>query len=448
MPKGTQLVQSMTVSLAGVTTDGYAVYGDSADGSLHAISLSGGSAVNAGSFDPYGYTATSGSLAYSFSNLNFTTYAGAFSVWTEAHGSVALGQNVLETSFGSGSLAANADGSSVIYLDNVTSTTADVMVASTAGTGAKALVSNVSLSESCFPVVGFAGSYAVAQYCLASDPGATTATLATFTGTNWATTATLASDTQPDSLAIDPTGVRLLYVRAAGLYSESLATNSSSLLDANGVYGLFTSDGTHVVYLTAAGGISLLPAAGGGTATSLEPSGYEGIVALSPNNEWALAYKTSSSTNYGEATDLYLVPATAPGTATTLSSAANTQILGTPFTTDSSHALFGTTPVQAGATFTAAAASGAPLSYGQATTNWLAATGASAVFNIDSNSLGSSTGTAADLEFVDTSGTAAPTLLVSQANLVFAMAPALDKVVYSWSAVAGTAGGIWVQPLP
>ncbi len=100
--------------------------------------------------------------------------------------------------------------------------------------------------------------------------------------------------------------------------------------------------------------------------------------------------------------------------------------------------------------FTAAAISGGmPVTLGMTGSYNLSATAAKVVFNVNFNASGGGGGFgAADLQSVDLSAaTPAPTLLVSQADGLFFLDQAKDKVVYSWSYLSNSQAGVWVLPL-
>jgi hypothetical protein len=54
----------------------------------------------------------------------------------------------------------------------------------------------------------------------------------------------------------------------------------------------------------------------------------------------------------------------------------------------------------------------------------------------------------ADIEWLDTTNGAAPTVLVSQADANFFVTADHATVVYSWSYLHGQGGGIWSLPVP
>jgi hypothetical protein len=461
-PQGTQLVTSGSVVIQGVTSDGYAIYIDSSGSSptLNAVSLTGGAPKSIDAYDGSGGVAVSGAVTVYFNGVSQTTGAATVGVWTSAHSKQTLSTAGLAAIPGGGSLDVSKDGLHVILLDNATATTADVTVIDTDGTNKKVLVPGVHLDYTTCPTnIGFSGAYAIVAYCAAnpadagaSDGGASpTATIATFTGTGWATTGSL-STAAFTGFAHDSAGAHVLYGTAGGMQVGTLSSGASTLIDAAGLGGVFTSDGTSVVYVTSAGAINLAPAAGGGTPTTLQASGFKGLYGLSPDNKWLLAYKqvVVDQQTGAQTSDVYLASATASGTATALSSATSAAIYGDFFTPDSSHALWTANVSGAVGDFMSAAVTGGtPTKLG--TNEWIniTSTGAKTTFNVNWVSGGTSGQGTADIQSVDTSATAAPKLLVSQADAFYFMSAARDKVVYSWSYVSGDShGGIWVVPAP
>jgi hypothetical protein len=460
-PQGTQLVTSGNVVIQGVTSDGYAIYIDTSGASptLSAVSVSGGAPKSIDSYDGSGGVAVTGSVTVYFNGVSQTTGAGTIGVWTSAHAKQTVSTTGLAAIPGQGSLDVSKDGAHVLFLDNATASTADVTVIDTDGTNKKVLVPGVHLDYTlCPPNIGFAGAYAIVAYCTAdpADAGApdggapATATIATFTGTGWTTTGSI-STAAFTGFTHDSAGAQVLYGTAGGMQVATLSSGASALIDPAGLGGIFTSDGKSVVYVTSAGAINLAPAAGG-TPTTLLATGFKGLYGLSPDDKWLLAYKqvvTDQQTG-AQTSDIYLASATAPSTATALVSSTNAAIYGDSFTADSSHALYTANVSGAVGDFMAAAVSGGtPVKLGS--TEWIniASTGAKTTFNVNWVSGGQSGQGTADIESVDTSGSAAPTLLVSQADAFYFMTAAKDKIVYSWSYVSGdTRDGIWVLPAP
>jgi hypothetical protein len=403
----------------------------------------------------------------------------------------------------------------------------DLYVAGVDGSSPTALVTGISLQGSCAALAGFSGSYAVASYCTlpepadggapdagedagpveagAADAGAgeagvpSVATLSNFAGPTWtrtdmllnlsvspkqcATAATMANGqsvlTGCGLWSGDKGGTKVIVTTGAGeLQALPLPTGAPINVDTIGAnqFGILRSDGTAVLYATAAKSLkqSPLPAA---APTTLVPSGVTGITQLSQDDNWALYYQNRDSTT--GISDLYLSSTVTPGTPITLSSAMTAITFAIDFTTDSKYAVYYADAVQLPA-MGAVPSPGLvgtlttmPVAGGKANTIaanvWsnLSAAGSKVVFQGNyvpaANPVSAGQGIA-DILSVDVSGSAAPTLIVPQADATGVGGPlltsTLDKIVYTFSssgANAGDAGnpdsgpdlnGLYIVPVP
>ncbi len=465
-PVGTQLVKGANLSVGGVTGDGYAAYVDTMANAIFAVPIApaggdAGAPVMVSTNDGSGFeTLGNAVLAWTGATQSSGLSVGAMTLWTAANG---LQANIATGSLGpnnqvSGWVAVSSDNKYVLYFDNASSLggTADLYAAGTDGTRKTRLVAGVAISQQCTPQVGFAGDYAVASYCTSvptSDGGTSSLPVATITawsGTGWTTSAPVSASAYP-SWSTDGKGL-VAYANTAGFYVYTAATDGSTLIDAAGSSGLFTSDSASIVYSAAGGSIRrstvaspspqvVLPAGDAG-------SGYLGLVALSGDDGHLLTYKTfDPNTGF---IDLYLSP-TAPGsTAIPLSSAVTSAVYGDPFTADGTHALFfaNLNSSLVGDYDEMAVTGSTPAKLGSVAWEGFATTAAKVLFN--DNWVADSTGSGrADLEAVDTSA-ATPTVtkLVSQADAFFYLSADKSKVVYTWSYCAGSQAGLYVTSSP
>ena len=218
-----------------------------------------------------------------------------------------------------------------------------------------------------------------------------------------------------------------------------------------GTRGAFTGDGQHVVYV-AGGAVSLAASTGGTPTPLLAAAGYQGILALSPDDKWVLAGKTTAMDGVGDTlSDLFLGSITAAGAATAVASMPTAALFGDPFTADSSHLVYTASVTNGTGTLTSVpTAGGSPVSLGSSIWTNSSSTAAKVVFSTNFTQGGGGGGNGeADLEAVDTSAAApAPTLLVTQADAFFYLDAAKSKVVYSWSYLPDSTAGVWVLPLP
>jgi hypothetical protein len=466
-PHGKQLVKSTTVVLEALTSDGYAIYTDlgPATPTLGAAPVDGGAPIPIGDYDLSG-VAASGTVVVFFDAIVQTTNAGTLRVWTAAQGEQTLSTSALLGAPGSGLLDVSDDGRHVLLFDDVSATTADVVAIDVDGSNRTVLVPGVRLDDAaCPPSVGFAGAYAIVSYCpppgdagadaSAADGGATTAaTIAAFTGAGWATAAqvTTAAFT---GFASDGAGQRLQFVTASGLVVAQLGSWQTAALDPAGLEGIFTSDGAHVVYVTADGSIKVAPSDGTSAPVTLQAGGFEDLYALSADDRWLVAAKQRvSDQNTGVTTsDLYLVSAVAPGPATALEATPIAGLSGDAFTADSRRALFTTNIVASSALpvgdlFYAPTGGGSRASLGGSVWSDVALRGGAVLFNANFAIGTGASAAGADIEWVDTSTATPPVVLVTLADPDFFTTAAGDEVVYSWSYAQGDRAGIWALPLP
>jgi hypothetical protein len=285
----------------------------------------------------------------------------------------------------------------------------------------------------------------VIAYCVATDAGAASdagaaadvATVATFAG---ATPAVLATAAQP-GFAVDRAGTKVLVATASGLFVHPIAGGAGTSIDAAGAIGLFTPDGSAVVYTTSAKALRRASLGASPATTTLVANGFSEVLAISPDGSWVLGDQSRA----GQTSDMFLASTSAAGSATALSSATTAALFGDAFTADSSRALFYTNVSKGVGTFNAQATSGgAPTALGSNVWENYAATGTKVVFNQNYDR----TNQLADIAVADVASTAPATVLVTQADAYFFLSPARDKVVYSWSDQPGGQEGVWVAPVP
>ena len=260
-PVGTQLVKGANVSVGGVTGDGYAAYVDTMANEIFAVSIApaggdAGAPVMVSTNDGSGFeTLGNAVLAWTGATQSSGLSVGAMTVWTAANGLQAIATGSLgPNNEVSGWVAVSSDNEYVLYFDNASSLggTADLYAAGTDGTRKTRLVAGVAISQQCTPQVGFAGDYAVASYCTSvpTPDGGTgslpVATITAWSGTGWTTSAPVSASAYP-SWSTDGTGL-VAYTNTAGFYVYTAATDGSTLIDAAGSSGLFTSDSASIVY--------------------------------------------------------------------------------------------------------------------------------------------------------------------------------------------------------
>jgi hypothetical protein len=459
MPKGTQVLASATASIQSVTSDGQVIYYDAPSLTLSAVAVTGGSPTSLGTFNSAsGALFTAGKVAAFFTGLTQTTAPayGPLTVYTAAGGPKKVSTSSYYGAPGNGAFDISADGSFVLYTDNATATSADIYVAGTDGSHATKLVSGASWGQFCSPVLRFIGDYAVVGYCTAQPDAGTSpvATIAAYSAAPmWATVQPVANADAFPVFSGNSQGTMVSFVNASGMYLETLGgtTPTPTLVDANGIGGLFTHDGTSVLFFDQSRNLWRSPVA---TPAPVEVAAgpWIGTLALSSDDKWLeLAKAQDSSTGW---TDMYLVSTTpvagdAGGSVTTLTSMTNGANFFDAFTADNSQALF-FTPIDTNGVapflHLPLPPTGAPATVSM--TGWVEfpTTGTKVVYS-DNWAMGCSGG-CADIKGVDVATTAAPTTLVTKADANFFVTADKKTVVYSWNACTGVTGGIYSIPAP
>ncbi len=444
-PQGTQVLASNVISLNGVTSDRYAIYTDTTANELYAVALAGGTPVSLGHLGPNASVAVAGPVAFYWNIVGKYSGVGPLSIWTSAHGVQSLATRSYPAP------VVSVSGTRVIFLDNVVFTGSypgDVYVANTDGSGKTKIVAGAQLdAEFNF---AFAGETALVSAVTGADAGAGV-TLQAFSAPAWAPV-TLGTGL-PGTFVTNNAGTAVLAQTAAGLDVFSLDGTAPVLIDPAGVAGLFTSDGTAVVYTSSSNAL-LRSSVAAGPPTPLVPTGFPSLAGLSPDNAWALGtVATAGFAGPGQGSDLYVASATAAGTAQTLSMTANVGPYSTAnplFTADASHLVFASDTTLTGlSTLHVSLPGGADASTYTDVWSFEPTVGSKLVFNDDYDPAGGvgSNGTA-DIEWLDTSKTAPKTVLVSQADANFFVTADHATLVYSWSYLPTKSGGIWTLPIP
>jgi hypothetical protein len=469
-PTGMQLVKSTSLYVAGVTSDGYALYVDTANqmGVLYSVPVAGGSPTMIANIGTTNSVNVIGKTALIWENVGAMSGVGTFAVWTSANGLKMLGTSSIQPAQGAFNVAAvSSDGKYVIYNDGADTmgVTANIYIAGTDGTGkTAALVTGIHF-DACAPTLGFGGDNGVAAYCTmapvdggapdAGDAGPNNdiATVASFTGASFMM-ATVATNVFPNFLADDQGTHVLVESMAGGLQAYPIAGGSPVTVDAAGSLGFITKDGMSTFYTTTPANALKRATVVSPNPTTLVGSGFAGLLATSYDQGLALGYKGFDS-NTG-LTDLVVASATTMGTATQLVSTMDTTLYGDAFTADNSRVVFYNMIDANNGTGTlnvVPVTGGMPTVLGQ--TVWLnfSTSGTKILFNDNwSNGIngGNQGAGQADLEAIDTAQSAPkPKTLAGQADAYFYLTAAKDKVVYSWSYDnTSPLAGLYVVPVP
>jgi hypothetical protein len=484
MPQGMQILAATNVTVQGVTSDGQAIYFDGSK--LNAVALTGGTPKAIGAWDksPQGVMFTSNKVALYWNGATQATNAhGALSVWTAGGGQQNLATQSNFGAPGGGSIDVSADGSLVLYTDNVTTANADIYVAGSDGSNKTKLVSAASIGTNCRPVLRFAGNTAVVGYCTSQPDGgsALTATVAAYSSApNWQTVQKFATDAfYSFSIGSVPSGgggaptYYVEYVSNTGavlpapnnvaMYVEAIGGTAGTLIDAKGAGGIFTHAGTDVIYEEADGTVWRSPIANPAPA-QIANGQYAGTLALSSDDKWVELFLNQDPTTFF--TDMYLVsttPADGGNTPLALSTCmkAGTMVtcsganFGDAFTADNSRAIFFPKVIMSGSAGYVGAydslvlpPTGMPTTIANNVWEEFATSGAKTLYNDNYVSTAGFAG-AADIESIDlASGTTTPTTLVSQADANFFLTADKKTIVYSWSACPGAKDGIYTLAAP
>jgi hypothetical protein len=280
-----------------------------------------------------------------------------------------------------------------------------------------------------------------------ASAGTNLATIATFSGPSF-TRSVLVSNTSA-TFAIDPSGNHVLVMGPSGgamLYP--IAGGAAVPVDSAGIGGVFTKDGANVVYVTRATALKRSPVANPAPQT-LVISGLAGLFGLSPDQTWALAYRSLAT---GEQTsDLLLAPAKVEGDARPLTVSNAAAIYGDAFTADSKYVLYfdHIAPTTGSGNLYVAGVSGKASAY-VASSAWSAAatSGSKALVSGNCAACSSSTTGAADLLAFDANDPKSITTLVSEAYASFYLTADRNKVVYSWTCAPDERAGVYALTVP
>jgi hypothetical protein len=472
-PHGTQLAASPTLQIDGVTTDGYAIYSDTAAMTVSAVPLAGGAPLRIGPIDATNSVFVSGKVVFfepAMTQGNGIT-TSTLAAWTASGGAASISTSAVQIPPGSASgyAAVSQDGSRILFMETPDGITATLTLATVDGKTKTPLVTNLDvISTGCAPYVLFAGSNAVASFCIISttsaDAGSSSdggddgggggappmLTLSTFTGPTYAQNVLT---TAPQlAFGVDSAGARVLVYQPSGLVVYPIAGGAGTLIDATGVGAFFTKDGANVIYTSTAPALKRSPVANPAPVT-LAP-GLAGLLALSPDESWVLAYKSIG--NNGATYDVSLASALTPGTPTALAATPTAEIFGDAFTTDSKYAMYFANidlTTMLGDFYVAPTAGGTPTKVTSSAWSEAAAAGSKVVVNDNCTgcsftmTTGLTVGTA-DLHALDVAHPTAIATIASQAYGFFYLNTAKDTVVYSWTCRKDGTGGVYALPVP
>ena len=437
-PVGRLLAAGNSLSTRGMTSDGYEIYSDDFALSLFAIPVGGGAGQPIVALGSNFWVTVVGQVVFAWSNVT-PTNVGSLTIWSSAHGA----HTISPASFGILGTS-SPDGSQILYVANVDpqGLTGDVYLAQSDGTGTTRLLQGQQLTG-CYPQLGFAGPYVVASHCDVPRGAGPSSTITSFRAPAW-TRVDLATSAQ-NVWSADSAGTMVLVTTAGGVRVVPMAGGPGTTIDSAGFLGQLIAGGKTAVYGTTTG-VLRRSSTTAPSPTTLAPS-FAGFYGVSPAQGTVLYYETSTATG----SDMFLASTLAAGTPMTISATPDATVNGDGFTADSTHALYSSSNdvCTGAATFSAFPVSGGtPTQLGHDVWGDWSATGAKVVFNDHYVATGGLRFGRADIESVDLATGSAPTLVVSQADAELNLSPARDRIVYSWSVQPGALAGIYVAPVP
>lgn len=179
---------------------------------------------------------------FTWTDVDWTTNLGQLAIWTPSGGSHPVGTSL----YAEAMIAASPDGQSVLYVQNVTPTTVDLVVAPADFASPQVLVTSVGRGSetTCAPSFGFSGEWLFVGWCTLGSRAGKIERYAKTSGT-WAPT-TVASDALPN-WSTDANAERVFYQSSEyqGFYNEN---GQSYLVDTGIGEGLMLPDGSAVLY--------------------------------------------------------------------------------------------------------------------------------------------------------------------------------------------------------
>jgi len=496
MPQGKQILASATATaiVQGVTSDGQVLYWDNATQHIGAVPVDGGTPVDVGPWDQAGggwpVVYTSRDVALYWSGQSPPGEAGnQLWAWTRANGAIELAADTwigppanlgtcpfLSPGLGAGyaTVDVSPDSAYVAYFDGAAVTDAGLVVGNVSVSGSDGSNPTVLvpgwIQGNCTPMIEFIGDYLVVSYAVDGLNG----TIAAFgPAPNWQNVQTFTTTSSTCLFAGDTAATHLTYATSGGIYVQTLgATDPPTLIDPLGAGGLFTNDGSSLLYLRWDGSLWRSPVS---SPAPVELAGgpFMNVLALSTDDAWIELTQNPPSANGNAENGIQLV-STAPGdggnavitltdagVAGNLMDAIPASGLAAPessagaFTADNSQAVFFEVPgvLRPGnLKHDGLPPSGVPATITQSFWGGYPTSGAKVVY-ADHGAKGQPSNGYwangyADLESVDLSGTAPPTTLVRGADATFYLTADRSTLVYSWNYCSGIPGGIYTVPVP
>jgi hypothetical protein len=226
-----------SVTLVGITSDGWALFRD-AEG-LRAAEIAEEGGVELVS-EQAGNVLIRGPVAFNWADMDWAANRGELSIWSHERGTEEIGSTLYSESL----IAANAGGDAVVYTANTDDGHTDLLVAS--GDSTEVLIEEMGLAseDTCSPSVGFAGERLFVGWC---EVGDREGRIERFErdGDEWNKT-TVAEDALP-TWSADAAGERVFFQANTyeGFYAEG---GERYRIDASVSRGFVVPDGSAVLY--------------------------------------------------------------------------------------------------------------------------------------------------------------------------------------------------------
>lgn len=289
----TELVARSAAAI-GVTDTSWVIYRDAT--SLGAVPLVVGATSQVISEHP-GATLIRGRVVFDFADVDWTTSLGNLSIWTAKHGSHVVGQSLYAEAL----IAASQDGATVVYTQNSSLVSADLVIAPSDLSSPVVLIPKMGRGSSatCNPSLGFVENSLFIAWCAV---GSQSATLERYdrTGDGWSKTV-LASDAL-SSWSSDRSGKRVFF-QSKQYEGFILESGNKKLVDKGIGEALVLPDGSAVLYnVSDQYRRSSLPDV---NPVPVVVSKYAARAALSRDHQWLL-YSTTVTYDKGTRRDLLL----------------------------------------------------------------------------------------------------------------------------------------------
>jgi hypothetical protein len=283
------------VGLVGVTSDGVVVFRD--EEGLRAVAIEGGSVDDV--TDNPGSVLIRGPVVFNWADVDWEAGIGELTIWTAEGRSHELGP----TLYAEGLIAADANGSAIVYTANADDETADLMIAGSDFEKPETLVEAMGLGseETCGPSIGFVGERLFVGFC---EVGHREGRIERFELVDGEWESTLIADDALPTWSADASGDRILYLTSSyravcsydGVDYPVDASVSRTTLLPDGSMALYTvGDQLRRTELPEVNPVPVVT------------RGYSQPVRLSPSFEHAL-YSTTVTYDEGTRRDLLLVP--------------------------------------------------------------------------------------------------------------------------------------------